>query len=417
MTYYCFKRSLFELADVWCREVSEATYLAFLNSIFGGIVNLSVRSPTGWRTASGRSSFELADAIRLYSQEAGAVFKRLYPNMTVPITGAKGEAYYRLRPIEDVTSMLDEKGHVAAKYRVEVKQRSATGKVDSGLTKAVRKKGTAASGLETVVETAGLDTLIGPDSSPRLGPTPSSPGKKGRKDRMLRNFRGPGDETTPLASWPVGSVMHGGGGGGDDVMRRQLGREHRFSPGRASTASSRLSTRPTPNISRASVAPVVPVNPMVPVPPVHLVHSQRSTHQTCALPEPASSSLAAIQICCKHQVLLLPAVGPAMCVEPGGLQGARHGTARQYPCHLATSLSGGSGNCQCIVCRVCRFDITSKSRGDLPRSPQTDHDRELAYKGPAPRGRGAPRPLSARPADRTVRVRVQGPWEAAARCD
>ena len=44
MTYYCFKRSLFELADVWCREVSEAAYLAFLNSIFGGIVELSVRS-------------------------------------------------------------------------------------------------------------------------------------------------------------------------------------------------------------------------------------------------------------------------------------------------------------------------------------------------------------------------------------
>ena len=37
MAYYCFKRSLFELADVWSNQVSESAYIAFLSQLFDGI--------------------------------------------------------------------------------------------------------------------------------------------------------------------------------------------------------------------------------------------------------------------------------------------------------------------------------------------------------------------------------------------
>jgi hypothetical protein len=40
MTYYCFKQSLFELADVWADEVSEASYVAFLSTVFHGIAEV-----------------------------------------------------------------------------------------------------------------------------------------------------------------------------------------------------------------------------------------------------------------------------------------------------------------------------------------------------------------------------------------
>eukprot|EP01050_Picozoa_sp_SAG11_P028499 SAG11_NODE_7637_length_1118_cov_0.810599_2_plen_87_part_00 len=37
----CFKRSLFELADVWTKDVTEGSYVSFLNAVFGSILKLS----------------------------------------------------------------------------------------------------------------------------------------------------------------------------------------------------------------------------------------------------------------------------------------------------------------------------------------------------------------------------------------
>eukprot|EP01051_Picozoa_sp_SAG22_P020865 SAG22_NODE_4380_length_1287_cov_1.029461_1_plen_216_part_10 len=77
MTYEAFKRSMFELADVWAEEVSEDSYCAFLGTVFEAIA-----CPTGL----------------MGLDEIGSLI------------GADGRALVRLRAVDDVEVLIGSDG-------------------------------------------------------------------------------------------------------------------------------------------------------------------------------------------------------------------------------------------------------------------------------------------------------------------
>ena len=71
MTYYCFKQSLFELADVWSLEVSEASYMAFLTTVYDGI------SFAGIAKHKGNDLVRAFDSIQTMLQANGTFRKEI----------------------------------------------------------------------------------------------------------------------------------------------------------------------------------------------------------------------------------------------------------------------------------------------------------------------------------------------------
>ena len=133
--------------------------------------------------------------------------------------------------VNDVTSMLDERGRTA---RLRAKPRPHNNRTE---------KRVAAKKVRRAVVDSGLGDpsarlLGGGESDPGVVGGPAPPrGARGRRERkLLRKYRS-ADETAVLAGWgdgecvPVGSAVPGDGGI-EEAMRRQRGesRQSSFSP-------------------------------------------------------------------------------------------------------------------------------------------------------------------------------------------
>eukprot|EP01052_Picozoa_sp_SAG31_P041091 SAG31_NODE_6133_length_2156_cov_1.166262_1_plen_279_part_10 len=92
MTYDAFKRSMFELTDVWCEEISEAAYCSFLATVFE-----TIACPSGNRM-----------------RNVDAIDDVMSPN---------GQPQIRLRDLDDVQQLVDKTGKFREQVRDQLRRR------------------------------------------------------------------------------------------------------------------------------------------------------------------------------------------------------------------------------------------------------------------------------------------------------